>query len=96
MKKTQPPLLHQSPGLDTRLVDDEVFVIAPATIEHLNATAAVVWFLLEEPLSRRDLLATLRSIYPNLSWQKLSAGLGHLLRLLAEKGLIVKVNRQSQ
>ena len=96
MKKTRPAALRHSPGLDTRIVDDDVFVITPATIEHLNATAAIVWLLLEQPSSRRDLLATLKTIYPGLPWQKLSADLGRLLRMLVEKEMIVETTQQSR
>ncbi len=79
---------QQRPGLDTRLVDEDAYVITPVTIQHLNATGAMVWLLLEEPATRREVLAGMREIYADVAWQRLSADLGKLLAAFQKTGLI--------
>jgi hypothetical protein len=91
MMKPQAPVFRRRRGLDTRLVDEDAFVITRTTIKHLNATAAIVWLLLDEPSTQRDLLAVLRTTYPNVPWQRLSVDLGKLLKELLQSNLIHKV-----
>jgi Coenzyme PQQ synthesis protein D (PqqD) len=88
MRRKKPAVFSQRPGLDTRIVDADAFVITRTTIKHLNAAGAVVWLLLEEPSTRRELLSLLREIYPAVAWQKLSADLGKLLANLQNDGLL--------
>lgn len=88
MRKPQIPIFCHRPGLDTRLVDEDAFVITRTTIKHLNATAAIVWLLLDEPSTRHDLLTVLKTTYPDVSWQRLSADLGKLLNELLQSNLI--------
>ncbi len=88
MRKPQTSIFCHRPGLDTRLVDEEAFVITRTTIKHLNATAVFVWLLLAEPSTRLDLLAALKKTYPDVPWQRLSADLGRLLNELLESNLI--------
>ncbi len=86
----KPKAFRQRQGLDTRIVDADAFVITETTIKNLNATAAVVWLLLEEPSTRKELLVLMRELYPDIAWRKISADLGKLLAELEGDGLIVK------
>ena len=88
MRKPQSQIFCHRPGLDTRLVEEDAFVITRTTIKYLNATAAIVWLLLDEPTTRHDLLAVLKTNYPDVSWQRLSADLGKLLNELLQSNLI--------
>jgi hypothetical protein len=88
MKKLQTQIFCHRPGLDTRLVEEDAFVITRTTIKHFNATAAVVWLLLDEPTTRHDLHAVLKKTYPDVSGQRLSADLGKLLNELLQSNLI--------
>ncbi len=88
MRSKKPAVFSQRPGLDTRIVDADAFVITRTTIKHLNAAGAVVWLLLEEPATRKELLAMLRELYPDVAWQKLSADLGKLLANFRQDGLL--------
>lgn len=88
MKKAQNQIFCHRPGLDSRLVEEDVFVITRTTIKHINATAAVVWLLLDEPTTRHDLLSVLKTTYPDVSRQRLSADLGKLLNELLQVNLI--------
>lgn len=88
MTKPQTQFFCHRPGLDTRLVEEDAFVITRTTIKYLNATASIAWLLLGEPTTRHDLLAVLRTIYPDVSWQRLSADLGKLLNELLQSNLI--------
>ena len=88
MRKPQTQIFCHRPGLDTRLVEEDAFVITRTTIKHLNPTAAIVWLLLDEPTTRHDLLTVLKTNYPGVSWQRLSADLGKLLNKLLQSNLI--------
>jgi len=84
---TKPILYAQRPGLDSRQVDDHVFVITAATIVHLNPVAAVIWSALEEPTSRGDLLALLRHLWPTVSPGIIARDLRQVLKHLLDTGL---------
>ncbi len=88
MRRGKPIIYHQRPGLDTRIIDADAFVMTQTTIKHLNPAGAIVWLLLEEPSTRRELLVLLRELYPDIAWQKLSADLGKLLANLQQDGLL--------
>ncbi|MEQ1813724.1 MAG: PqqD family protein [Candidatus Nitrotoga sp.] len=88
MKKPQNQIFCHRPGLDTCLVEEDVFVITRTTIKHVNATAAIVWLLLDEPITRHDLLSVLKTTYPDVSKQRLAADLGKLLNELLQSNLI--------
>ena len=92
MRKPQTQVFCHRPGLDTRLVEEDAFVITRTTIKHLNATAATVWLLLDEPTTRHDVFTVLKTTYPNVSWQRLSADLGKLLNELLQLDLIHIIN----
>ena len=88
MRKPQTLIFCHRPGLDTRLVEEDAFIITRTTIKHLNPTAAIVWLLLDEPTTRHDVLTVLKTTYPDVSWQRLSADLGKLLSELLQSNLI--------
>jgi Coenzyme PQQ synthesis protein D (PqqD) len=88
MKKEQTLLFTHRPGLDTRLVELDAFIITRTTIKHLNSTAAIIWLMLEAPTTRHEVLQVLRKTFPAVSWQRLSADLGKVLNELLQSNLI--------
>jgi hypothetical protein len=88
MRKPQTQIFCHRPALDTRLVEEDAFVITRTTIKHLNPTAAIVWLLLDEPTTRHDVFTVLKRTYPDVSWQRLSADLGKLVNELLQSNLI--------
>ncbi len=79
----------------THLVDGDVFLVTPTTIKHLNATAAVIWLTIEDPSTRRDILAILCEVFATVSPRQLGRDLDRFLRNFIAEGLIVTEQRQS-
>lgn len=57
-------------------------------IHRMDALAAAIWELLEEPLGRQELVAVLEESFPNIAAERLAGDLAGLLARLAEAGLV--------
>jgi hypothetical protein len=78
----------QRPGLDTRIVDGEAFVITRTTIQHLNPVATLIWLAIETPATHRDITALLCEFYPAVPRRQLSADLSRSLKDLRRMGIV--------
>jgi hypothetical protein len=78
---------RQRPGLDTRMVDGEAFIITPSTIRHLNPVASLIWLALEQPLRRAELVELMAEFYPGVPREQLAADVRRALAQLVEMDL---------
>lgn len=83
----KPLRYRRRPGLDTRLVDGEAFVITRSTIQHLNPTATLVWAVLETPSPQALVVDVLQDAHPQMPRRQLSLDAGRMLRQLRHMGL---------
>ncbi len=75
----------QEQGLVTKLVDDEAFIISAVTIENLSPVAAILWLLLEQPLTERQLCDEIAAIYADVPRARLRRDVRQLLKTLATR-----------
>ena len=83
----RPLQYRQRPGLDTRIVDGEAFVITPSTIHHLNPVATAIWLAIETPTAHRTILAFLQDLYPAIPSPRLGRDLRAALLSLRRMGI---------
>ena len=79
---------RQRPGVDTRIVDGEAFLITASNILHLNPVATAVWLLLEEPARCRDAVNLLAELYPQIRRADVQRDVQHILRNLLKAELV--------
>ena len=91
----KPLRYRRRPGLDTRLVDGEAFVITRSTIQHLNRTATLVWLVLEIPSPQALVVDVLQDAYRQVPRRQLSLDAGRMLRQLRQMGL-ASANRDAE
>ena len=80
--------LPQTPRYLTKLVDGEAFVITKTTIQHLNASATLIWMALSEAAPHRDIVAMLQELYPQVPRATLSADVKRTLGALKRMRLV--------
>lgn len=92
-RRTATRCLVQSPGVEPREVDGELFLIVPAAdaIHHLDPLAASVWRLFATPTEPAQVRAILRAAFPEVPESRIAADLEGLVADLRANGLIEPV-----
>jgi PqqD family protein of HPr-rel-A system len=82
------------PGLITEVVDNEIFVLDPGKgrIHAMNASAAALWQLLEEPAALAELVEDFAAAFPAVSRTKLQRDIEQGLADIRDKGLLRRVS----
>ncbi len=83
----------QRSGVVERWIGEVLYLADPEgrAIQRMDGLASAIWDLLEEPVSREDLEATLVNAFPNIPRDRLCEDLLVLLERLAEAGLATSV-----
>jgi hypothetical protein len=84
----------QAPGMITRIVDGEGFVISPTRIHHLNATATMVWAIIESPVSPEEIAAAICELFPQVPPETIRGDVDKTLAGLKRDGLVVASSLQ--
>ncbi len=80
--------LGQVREIVTRLVDDEAFLVSGTSITHLNLTATLIWTLLEDPLSEKEVCELLCELYPTVSEVQIQEDVSEVINTLRRKHLL--------
>ena len=81
---------RQRDGVYEHAAGDEHFLAdsSGAEIHHLNPTAATVWRLLAEPMTRHEIVELFQAAFPDQSRQQIEGDIGRLLKELSAKDLL--------
>ena len=85
--------LQQAPGVKEHEVDGEKFLAdaAGAAIHNLNPTGAIIWQMLREPTTEREVVALLSELFPDVPAEQISNDVAGLLKGLEQQRLIRRV-----
>ncbi len=81
---------RRADGIAERKIDDEIFLIGAEnqSLFHLNALAAAIWNLLEEPLTIDDAVEIISKAFPEMPADAISSDVGKLIKRLAANDLV--------
>ncbi len=85
---------RQRPGLSVTLVDDDAFIVDPATddIFHLNALGRALWKMLEQPQALAELVTTVADAFPDVPRATIDADTETFITTMVQRGLIDTVD----
>ncbi len=81
----------QMPGVILRAVDDDLFLVSEGAAEvfHLNAVAASLWRLLEQPTTLATAISVLRAAFPEADARRVKRDVRNLFEIL-QAGLLIR------
>jgi hypothetical protein len=81
---------RQRPGVSLCSVDNDIFLVKPGedAVFHLNAVAASLWHLLEQPTTRAAAIAAVGQAFPGADVRRVRRDVGVMLNALQKGGLI--------
>ncbi len=81
---------RRADGVAERKIDDEIFLIGAEnqSLFHLNALAAAVWNLLEEPLTINEAVGIISRAFPDMPGDAISNDVEKLIKQLAANKLV--------
>ena len=84
---------RRADGATKREIDGEVFLIGAQnqSLFHLNALAAAIWNLLEEPLTIDEMVEIIRRAFPDMPGDAVSSDVGKLIKRLAANNLVASI-----
>jgi hypothetical protein len=80
----------QAPGVTLRAVDNDIFLMKPddEAVFHLNAMAASLWHLLEQPTTIATAIAAVRQVFPGADARRVKHDVRNIFDALQQGGLI--------
>jgi len=83
----------QRPGVSATDIDGDIFLVEPDTEEvfYLNAVAGGLWRALADPMALDEMIALMRSAFPERTEADLDADVAATIAELARRRLVISV-----
>jgi predicted short-subunit dehydrogenase-like oxidoreductase (DUF2520 family) len=85
---------RRADGIAKRKIDGELFLIGAQdrSLFHLNALAAAIWNLLEEPITIDAAVEIVGRAFPDMPGDVISSDVGNLIKRLAANNLVTSIS----